>query len=156
MLTSAIIWPSGCASTSCLHAEIEAWGSTTESCTQLVWGNRWDPIQLFWVGEQVIFEELYGQPTVNEYNTALTDFIIMWVEDCVPTKSVKVVPNRKTWIPCEVHSMVKSKSVVRKLDDPILHRKSSYDLCKVIRDFKRQFWIILESHNNIMDICWLW
>eukprot|EP00061_Rhincodon_typus_P010131 g34183.t1 len=53
----------------------------------------------------------------------------------------------------EIHSLVKTRSEVFKLDNPDLHR---YDLRKAIRDIKRQYQNKLETQTNHMDTLCLW
>eukprot|EP00061_Rhincodon_typus_P009545 g33131.t1 len=93
---------------------------------------------------------------LDKYTTTVMDHMSKCVEDCLPKKSMRVFPNRKPWMNWEIHSLLKSRHAAFKLDDPDLHRKSRHNLCKAIRDAKRQCQIKLEAQTNNIASSHLW
>eukprot|EP00061_Rhincodon_typus_P011076 g35834.t1 len=61
---------------------------------------------------------------LNEHITTITDFISRGVQDNVPKKLIRVLPNRKPWMNWKTHSLLKYWSEVFKSGDPDLYRKS--------------------------------
>eukprot|EP00061_Rhincodon_typus_P006988 g28206.t1 len=51
----------------------------------------------------------------------------------------------------EIHSLLKSTSEAYRLGNPDLYRKFRYNLCKAIRDAKRQYQTKLETQTNHTD-----
>lgn len=49
---------------------------------------------------------------------------------------------------CVVHSQVKSNSAALKSNNP-KYKKSIYDLCKTIKNAKREFWIKQETQEEL-------
>eukprot|EP00061_Rhincodon_typus_P009097 g32308.t1 len=74
-----------------------------------------------------------GKENLDEYATTITDFISNCVQDCVPKKSVQVLPNRKPWMNQDAQSLLKTRCAAFKSGDPDQYRKSRYDLHKAIR-----------------------
>lgn len=90
------IWSSGCGPFPCLLVETEEQGSGTESCTMLVWGNRWAHTWLFlihiqglsgqhrWVCHchrrlQKVCRKIYTKMTIQTGNHRLTTkSILKW------------------------------------------------------------------------------
>eukprot|EP00061_Rhincodon_typus_P005148 g24321.t1 len=93
---------------------------------------------------------------LDEYATTITDFISKCVEDCIPTKSIPMFPIHKPWISQEMHSLPKTRCAAFKSDDPDQHRKSRNDLCKAIREAKKQYWTKLEAQTYQTDFRHLW
>eukprot|EP00061_Rhincodon_typus_P017548 g46282.t1 len=56
----------------------------------------------------------------------------------------------------EVHSLLKTRRAAFKSCDPGQYRKYRYDLCKAIRDAKRQYRTKLEAQTCQKDSCCLW
>eukprot|EP00061_Rhincodon_typus_P014246 g41158.t1 len=93
---------------------------------------------------------------LNKYKTTITDFISKCVDDCVLKKLIQSLPDQKVRMNREFHSLLKSRSKTFKLGDPDRYRKSRYNLCKAIRDSKRQYQTKLDFQTNHMDACHLW
>lgn len=55
---------------------------------------------------------------LDEYATAITDFISKCVEDCIPKKMIRVFPNQKWRMNLGVHSQVVSKPATFKSNTP--------------------------------------
>eukprot|EP00061_Rhincodon_typus_P013923 g40605.t1 len=81
----------------------------------------------FDLGEWATLDELSASHPFGYYCKCL--------KDCVAKKPVRVFPNLKPWKSQEVHSLLKIKHAAFKSDR---YRKSRYDLCKAIREAKRQ------------------
>eukprot|EP00061_Rhincodon_typus_P014424 g41430.t1 len=77
---------------------------------------------------------------LDKYATTVTDVISKCVEDCMPKKSIRMFPNPKPWVNWEIHCLLKIRHAAFMSDNPNLYRKSKHDLCKAIRDAKRQSW----------------
>eukprot|EP00061_Rhincodon_typus_P002980 g18982.t1 len=93
---------------------------------------------------------------LDEYATTVIDFISKYQEDCVPKESIRVFPNRNPWINQEIHSLLKTRRAAFKSGDPDRYRKPRHDLCKAVRDAKRQYRTKLEAQPYQTDSRCLW
>ena len=74
--------------------------------------------------------------SLNDYATAVTDFINKCVEDCVRKKQICVLPNRKPWMNRDFHCLMKSRPETFTPGDPDLCKKARYDRRRSIKDAK--------------------
>eukprot|EP00061_Rhincodon_typus_P007493 g29244.t1 len=56
----------------------------------------------------------------------------------------------------EIHALLKTRHAAFKSGDPDQHRKSRYDLCKAIREAKKQYQTKLEAQTYQTDSRYLW
>ncbi|KAI4900823.1 hypothetical protein NFI96_028020, partial [Prochilodus magdalenae] len=74
----------------------------------------------------------------EEYTDSVTGFIRKCIEDVVPTKPVRVYPNQKPWLNCEVRAALNARTAAFKSGHTEEYKKASYALRKTIRAAKRK------------------
>ncbi|KAI4899557.1 hypothetical protein NFI96_017648 [Prochilodus magdalenae] len=78
----------------------------------------------------------------------LTGFIRKCIEDVVPTKPVRVYPNQKPWLNCEVRAALNARTAAFKSGHTEEYKKASYALRTTIRAAKREYRAKVESQFN--------
>ncbi len=78
------------------------------------------------------------------------------VEDVVPTKTIRIYPNKKTWINSDVQAALSARTSAfksRNFDD---RKQASYDLRKSIKATKRQYKNKVEEQLNTNNARSMW
>ncbi|KAI4872060.1 hypothetical protein NFI96_030171 [Prochilodus magdalenae] len=78
------------------------------------------------------------------------------IEDVVPTKPVRVYPNQKPWLNCEVRAALNARTAAFKSGHTEEYKKASYALRKTIRAAKREYRAKVESQFNTTNTRSLW
>ena len=67
---------------------------------------------------------------IEEYTTSVTGFINKCIEDVVPTVTVRIYPNQKSWITGNIRTELKGTADAFKVRDsnPEAYKKSCYAL----------------------------
>ncbi len=73
------------------------------------------------------------------YSDTETCFIRKCIEDVVPTKTVCIYPNQKTWINIDVRAALSARTSAFKSGNTDDQKQASYDLRKSIKAAKRQY-----------------
>ena len=78
---------------------------------------------------------------IEEYTTSVTGFINKCIVDVVPTVTVRIYPNQKSWIPGNIRTQLKGRDVAFKARDtnPEAYKKSHSDLRRTIKQAKLQY-----------------
>ena len=92
----------------------------------------------------------------DEYADSVTGFIKKCIEDVVPTKTVRVYPNQKPWLSCEVRAALNTRTAAFKSGNTDDYKKASYALCMIIRAAKREYSAKVESQFNTTNTRSLW
>ncbi|XP_062925326.1 uncharacterized protein LOC134357630 [Mobula hypostoma] len=93
---------------------------------------------------------------LDQYASAVTDFIWKCTEDCVSCKTIRVFPNRKAWMNYEVKSLLKARAAAFRSGDISRYTESRPELRKAIKGSKRQYRAKLEAQANQRDASRLW
>ncbi|XP_072114689.1 uncharacterized protein [Mobula birostris] len=88
---------------------------------------------------------------LDEYASAVTDFIWKCTENCVSRKTIRVFPNRKPWMNYEVQSLLKARAATFRSGDTSRYMESRRDLWKASKGAKRQYQAKLEARANQRD-----
>jgi hypothetical protein len=67
---------------------------------------------------------------IEEYTTSVTGFINKWIEDVIPTVTVRTYPNQKPWISGNIRTKLKGRAATFKVRDsnPEAYKNSCYAL----------------------------
>ncbi len=85
---------------------------------------------------------------IEAYSDSVTCFIRKCIEDVVPTKTICIYPNQKTWINSDVRSALSVRTSAFKYGDTDDRKQASYDLRRSIKAAKRQYKIKVEEQFN--------
>ena len=102
-----------------------------------------------------VFQEASNN-NLDEYTDSVTGFIRKCIEDVVPTKPVRVYPNQKPWLNCEVRAALNARTTAFKSGHTEEYKKASYALRKTIRAAKREYRAKVESQFNTTNTRSLW
>ena len=77
---------------------------------------------------------------IVKYTTSVTGFINKYIDDIVPTVTVRTYPNQKPWITGNIRIELKDRAVAFKEQDfnPKAYKKSHYILLRTIKQAKHQ------------------
>ncbi len=93
---------------------------------------------------------------IEAYSDTVTCFIRKCVEDVVPTKTIRIYPNQKTWINSDVRAALSARTSAfksRNFDD---RKQAIYDLSKFIKAAKRQYKNKVEEQFNTNNARSMW
>ncbi|KAI4893672.1 hypothetical protein NFI96_008713 [Prochilodus magdalenae] len=93
---------------------------------------------------------------LDEYTDSVTGFIRKCIEYVVPTKPVRVYPNQKPWLNCEVRAVLNAWTTAFKSGHTEEYKKASYALRKTIKAAKREYRAKVESQFNTTNTRSLW
>jgi hypothetical protein len=95
---------------------------------------------------------------IDKYTTSVTGFINKFIEDVVPTVTVRTYPNQKPWITGNIHTELKDRAATLKVRDsnPEAYKKSRYALRRTIEKAMRQYRAKIESYYTGSDARWMW
>ncbi|KAI4888337.1 hypothetical protein NFI96_027462, partial [Prochilodus magdalenae] len=93
---------------------------------------------------------------LDEYTDSVTGFIRKCIEDVVPTRPVRVYPNQKPWLNCEVRAALNARTAAFKSGHTEEFKNASYALRKIIRAAKREYRAKVESQFNTTNTRSLW
>ncbi|KAI4891120.1 hypothetical protein NFI96_028563 [Prochilodus magdalenae] len=93
---------------------------------------------------------------LDEYTDSVTRFIRKCIEDVVPTKPVRVYPNQKPCLNCEVRAALNARTAAFKSGHTEEYKKASYALQKTIKAAKHEYRAKLESQFNTTNTRSLW
>ncbi|KAL1270864.1 hypothetical protein QQF64_029880 [Cirrhinus molitorella] len=82
---------------------------------------------------------------LEENALVVTSYISMCTDNIVSMKCCKTFPNQKRWMNCEVRSMLHARSTAFASGDAEAYKKARYNLCRSIREAKRQYKLKLEG-----------
>ena len=94
--------------------------------------------------------------SVDEYADTVTAFIRKCVDDVVPCRQVRVYPNQKPWLNCEVRSALSARSAAFRAGNTEEYKQSNYALRKSIRAAKRAYRVKVEAQFNTANTRSLW
>ena len=92
---------------------------------------------------------------INELTTSITGFIRKCIGHVIPTVRVPCFPYQNKWINTKVVTTLKDRATAHRaiVEDPEAttedrnkYTKSRYDLCRVIKGVKGQYWDKVESY----------
>ncbi len=93
---------------------------------------------------------------IESYSDAVMCFIRKCIEDVVPTKTVCIYPNQKTWINIEVRAALSARTSAFKSGNTDDQKQASYDLRKSIKAAKRQYKNKVEEQFNTNNARSMW
>ncbi len=93
---------------------------------------------------------------IEAYSDSVTCFIWKCVEDVVPTKTIRVYPNQKTWINSDVRAASSARTSAFKSGNFDDRKQASYDLRKSIKAAKRQYKNKVEEQFNTNNARSMW
>ncbi len=73
---------------------------------------------------------------IEAYSDTVTCFIRKCIEDVVPTKTIRIYPNQKTWINSDVRSALSAWTSAFKSGNTDDRKQASYDLRRSIKAAK--------------------
>jgi len=93
---------------------------------------------------------------LEEYTSVVTSYISKCIDDTVHTKRCKIDPNQKPWINREGRSMLHARSTAFASGDAGGYKNARFDLCRSIKEAKRQYRLKLEGYYNTSDSRCMW
>ena len=95
---------------------------------------------------------------IEEYTTSGTGFINNWIDDVVPTVTVRTYPHHKPWTTSNIRPELKGRvsSFKVRYSSPETYKKSRYALRWTIKQSKRQYRTKIESYYTGSDALWMW
>ncbi len=93
---------------------------------------------------------------IEAYSDTVTCFIRKYIEDIVPTKTIRIYPNQKPWINSDVRSALLARKSAVKSGNSDDRKQASYDLRKSIKAAKRQYKNKVEEQFNINNARSMW
>jgi hypothetical protein len=95
---------------------------------------------------------------IEEFTTSATGSFNKWIDNVVPTVTVRTYPNQKPWITGNIRTELKVRaSAVKERDaNPDAYKKSRYDLRRAIKQAKRQYRTKIEPYYASSDALRLW
>ncbi len=93
---------------------------------------------------------------IEAYSDTVTCFIRKYIEDIVPTKTIRIYPNQKPWINSDVRSALLTRKSAVKSGNSDDRKQGSYDLRKSIKAAKRQYKNKVEEQFNINNARSMW
>ena len=90
---------------------------------------------------------------IEEYNTSVIGFINKYIDDVVPTVTIRTYPNQKPWITGNIRIEQKARVAAFKERDtnPEAYEKSCYALWWTIKQAKCQYRTKIESYYTGSD-----
>ena len=85
---------------------------------------------------------------IEEYITSVTGVINKYIDDIVPTVTLRTYPNQKPWITGNIRTDIKARAAAFKEWDtnPDAYKKSCYALRRTIKQANRQYRTKIESY----------
>ncbi len=85
---------------------------------------------------------------IEAYSDTVTCFICKCIEDVVPTKTIRIYPNKKPWINSDVRSALSARTSAFKSGNTDDRKQASYDLRRSIKAAKRTYKNKVEENLN--------
>ncbi len=85
---------------------------------------------------------------IEAHSDSVTCFIRKCIEDVVPTKTIHIYPNQKTWINSDVRLALSARTSASKSGNTDDRKQASYDLRRSIKAAKRQYKNKVKEHFN--------
>ncbi len=89
-----------------------------------------------------------SEDDIEAYSDTVTCFIRKCIDDVVPTKTIRIYPNQKTWINSDVRSALSARTSAFKSRNTDDRKEASYDLRRSIKAAKRTYKNKVEEHFN--------
>ena len=95
---------------------------------------------------------------IEEYTTSVTCFINKFIDNFVPTVTIRTYTNQKPWITGNNRNKLKARAAAfKELDtNTDAYKKSHYSLRQTIKQAKRQYRTKIESYYTSSDTYQMW
>lgn len=90
-----------------------------------------------------IFRE--ASDNIHEYTDTVSSYIEWCTSICIPSRTIRVLPNQKPWFNADVRIKIKNRSIAFKTGDIMEYKYARYELQKSIRAAKRAYAQRLEN-----------
>ncbi len=116
---------------------IQCWSDQSDAILQDYFDHvDWD---MFWAA---------SDDNIEAYSDSVTCFIRKCIEDVIPTKTICIYPNQKTWINSDVRSALSARTSAFKSGNTDDRKQASYDLRRSIKAAKRQYKTKLKNNST--------
>jgi len=90
-----------------------------------------------------IFKE--ATDNIHEYTDTVSSYIDWCTSICIPSRTIRVLPNQKPWFNADVRIKIRNRSTAFKSGDNMEYKQARYELQKSIRAAKRAYTQRLEN-----------
>lgn len=90
-----------------------------------------------------IFRE--ASDNIHKYTDTVSSYIEWYTSICIPSRTIRVLPNQKPWFNADVRIKIKKRSIAFKSGDVMEYKHARYEVQKSIRAAKRAYTQRLEN-----------